>query len=279
MEIILAKSAGFCFGVKRAVNMAFKAAEQAEHICSLGPLIHSPQLVQRLEGEGIRVAKSVEEMTDETVIIRSHGITRGEEEQLEQRLLSIVDATCPFVKKAQQYAALLGNDGYAVVIVGEQEHPEVQGIISYAAGAETWVVADVEEARRVPVHKKMGLVAQTTQAYDNFSEIVAVLLEKCKELRIFNTICDATAVRQDEARAIAGRVDLMFVVGGLNSANTTRLARICSEIQPRTYHIETADEIDPSWLQGAEAVGLTAGASTPEWIIREVVERVQEIAK
>lgn len=279
MEIILAKSAGFCFGVKRAVNMAFKAAEDAKHICSLGPLIHSPQLVQRLEGEGIRVVDNVEEMTDETVIIRSHGITRGEEDQLKQRELTVVDATCPFVKKAQQYAALLGSEGYAVVIVGEQEHPEVQGIISYAADAETWVVADVAEARAIPARKKMGLVAQTTQAFDNFREIVQVLLENSKELRIFNTICDATAVRQQEARTIAGCVDVMFVIGGHNSANTTRLARICSEIQQNTHHIETANEIDPQWLIDVETIGLTAGASTPEWIIREVVERLQEFAK
>ncbi|WP_321531109.1 4-hydroxy-3-methylbut-2-enyl diphosphate reductase [uncultured Desulfuromonas sp.] len=279
MEIILAKSAGFCFGVKRAVNMAFRAAENSEHICSLGPLIHSPQLVQRLEGKGIRVQDSVEKIVDETVIIRSHGITRNEELALERKGLSVVDATCPFVKKAQQYAALLGEEGYSVVIVGEQEHPEVQGIISYAAGSETWVVANPEEARTIPPHKKLGLVAQTTQSFDNFSEIVQELLENSKELRIFNTICDATAVRQEEARQIAGCVDLMVVIGGHNSANTTRLARISSEIQPRTFHIETTEEIIPSWLDDVETVGVTAGASTPEWIIRDVVDRLAAGAK
>ncbi|WP_316347009.1 4-hydroxy-3-methylbut-2-enyl diphosphate reductase [Desulfuromonas acetoxidans] len=279
MEIILAKSAGFCFGVKRAVNMAYRAAENSEHICSLGPLIHSPQLVQRLEGKGIRVQNSVEQIVDETVIIRSHGITRNEEQALKRKGLPVVDATCPFVKKAQQYAALLGKEGYSVVIVGEQEHPEVQGIISYVAGSETSVVANPEEARTVTPHKKLGLVAQTTQSFDNFSEIVQELLENSKELRIFNTICDATAVRQEEARQIAGRVALMVVIGGHNSANTTRLARICSEIQPRTHHIETADEICADWLDGVEAVGVTAGASTPEWIIRDVVDRLTAVAK
>ncbi|PLX93617.1 MAG: 4-hydroxy-3-methylbut-2-enyl diphosphate reductase [Desulfuromonas sp.] len=279
MEIILAKSAGFCFGVKRAVNMAFNAAEGAEHICSLGPLIHSPQLVERLEGKGIRVVNDVKSMTDETVIIRSHGITREEEDALTLKELTIVDATCPFVKKAQQYAALLSREGYAVVIVGEQEHPEVQGIISYATSGETWVVANPEEALQIPAHKKIGLVAQTTQSFDNFSEIVQALLANNKELRIFNTICDATSVRQNEARSIAGRVDLMLVIGGLNSANTTRLARICSEIQPQTHHIETADEIDLNWVKDVATVGVTAGASTPEWIIRDVVERLQGAGK
>jgi 4-hydroxy-3-methylbut-2-enyl diphosphate reductase len=279
MKIILAKSAGFCFGVKRAVNMAFNAAEGAEHICSLGPLIHSPQLVERLEGKGIRVVNDVKSMTDETVIIRSHGITREEEDALTLKKLTIDDATCPFVKKAQQYASLLSKEGYAVVIVGEQEHPEVQGIISYATSGETWVVANSEEALQIPAHKKVGLVAQTTQSFDNFSEIVQALLGKNKELRIFNTICDATSVRQNEARCIAGQVDLMLVIGGLNSANTTRLARICSEIQPETHHIETAEEIDLNWVKEVATVGVTAGASTPEWIIRDVIERLQGVGK
>lgn len=279
VEIILAKSAGFCFGVKRAVNMAFKAANTADSICSLGPLIHSPQLVAKLEDEGIRVVDSVNGMEDETVIIRSHGVTRAEEELLNERQQEVVDATCPFVKKAQQYVSLLGKEGYAVVIVGEQEHPEVQGIVSYAASSETWVVANVEQADAIPTQKKIGLVAQTTQSFENFSDISAVLLSKCKELRIYNTICDATAVRQQEARSIASKVDLMLVIGGRNSANTTRLASICTEILPHTHHIETAADINPQWLADVTSIGITAGASTPEWIISEVMEKLQEFAK
>jgi len=279
MEIVVAKSAGFCFGVKRAVNMAFEAADKSESICSLGPLIHSPQLVEKLEDEGIQVVDSVAEMSAETVIIRSHGITRSEEDALTHLKLNVVDATCPFVKKAQQLAALLGEGGYAVAIVGEQEHPEVQGIVSYVGDAKTWVVANADEAEKIPSQKKIGLVAQTTQSFENFSEIADTLLAKSKELRIFNTICDATAVRQDEARSIARCVDLMLVIGGRNSANTTRLAQICSEIQPKTYHIETATGIDSNWADGVMTIGITAGASTPEWIIREVMERLREIAK
>lgn len=279
MEIILAKSAGFCFGVKRAVNMAFQAANASDSICSIGPLIHSPQLVEKLEAEGIKVVNSVTDLFDKTVIIRSHGITLGEEKSLASQDLEIVDATCPFVKKAQHYVSLLGEEGYAVVIVGEQEHPEVQGIVSYAAAAATWVVANADQAHLIPDQRKIGLVAQTTQSFQNFRDIASVLLNKCKELRVFNTICDATAVRQEEARSIASKVDLMLVIGGRNSANTTRLASICTEIQPRTFHIETADGIDSSWIEQISTIGITAGASTPEWIIGEVMEKLQEISK
>jgi 4-hydroxy-3-methylbut-2-enyl diphosphate reductase len=279
MKIVVARSAGFCFGVKRAVNMAFEAANVSNSICSLGPLIHSPQLVEKLEDEGIKVIESVANITNETVIIRSHGITRTEEESLVRRQLEVVDATCPFVKKAQQYVELLGRDGYAVVIVGEQEHPEVQGIVSYAANATAWVVANKEQAESIPAQRKLGLVAQTTQSFENFSEIATVLLGKSKELRVHNTICDATAVRQEEARSIARGVELMLVIGGRNSANTTRLASICSEIQAATYHIETASDIDPCWVKGITTIGITAGASTPEWIIGEVMEKLREIAK
>jgi 4-hydroxy-3-methylbut-2-enyl diphosphate reductase len=279
MEIVLAKSAGFCFGVKRAVNMAFQAAEEDGNICSLGPLIHSPQLVERLEAEGISVVNDIHAVTDESVIVRSHGITRQEEEYLHEHRLKVVDATCPFVKKAQKYAGMLGEQGYSVVIVGEKEHPEVQGIVSYVQNAQVHVAADVDSAARLPLGKKVGLVAQTTQAYENFSSIALKLLERSKELRIFNTICDATSVRQNEAHELAAAVDVMLVIGGYNSANTNRLARICREIQPHTHHIETAEEISDSWFDNVARVGITAGASTPEWIIREVVEKLEKIQK
>jgi 4-hydroxy-3-methylbut-2-enyl diphosphate reductase len=164
-------------------------------------------------------------------------------------------------------------------LVGEKEHPEVQGIVSYARGGEVFVVADAEEAEMLPCRKRMGVVAQTTQAYDNFRRIVAVCLEKCEELRVYKTICDATAVRQNEAREIARKSDLMLVIGGFNSANTTRLATICREIIPATHHIETAEEMNPHWFEGIETVGVTAGASTPHWVIEGVVERVESLGK
>lgn len=279
MKIILADSAGFCFGVKRATNLAFEAAEQYPHICSLGPIIHSPQVVKKLEEKGIKVIRKVEDIDLGAVIIRSHGITAEELDLIHQRDLKIVDATCPFVKKAQDYATMLCNEGYSVVLVGEKDHPEVQGIISYTRGGEVFVVADCREAKRLPNRPKLGIVAQTTQSFKNLRQVADVCLEKSKEVRICNTICDATSVRQNEARKIAREADLMLIVGGFNSANTTRLAQICQEIQPRTYHVETVGQIQDDWFEGVECVGITAGASTPRWIIDQVVQRVTEMTK
>lgn len=274
MKIILAQSAGFCFGVKRATTMAFDAAEHYHQICSLGPIIHSPQLVRKLEEKGVEVINQVEDIPEGAVIIRSHGVTAQELDHILERELKIVDATCPFVKKAQEYAAMLSREGYAVILVGEEEHPEVQGIVSYARDGEVFVVADRAQAEKLPRKKRMGVVAQTTQSFENLRQIIEVCLEKSGELRVFNTICDATSVRQNEARTIARQVDLMLVIGGFNSANTSRLTHICSDIQPRTYHVETAAEIDPQWFEGVRTVGITAGASTPRWIIDEIVEKV-----
>jgi 4-hydroxy-3-methylbut-2-enyl diphosphate reductase len=279
MEIILAKSAGFCFGVRRATQMAFEAAAEHEAICSLGPVIHSPQVVKGLAEQGVKVVARVDDIPPGSVIIRSHGVTASEMAKVQEKNLAIVDATCPFVKKAQEYATRLSEEGYTVVIVGEVEHPEVQGIVSYAGEAVVHVVADARQAAALPRMNKVGIVAQTTQLYENLKDIMEVCLTKCQELRVFNTICDATSVRQNEAREIASRVDLMFVIGGHASANTSRLARICREIQPHTWHIETAEEIEPDWFAGAAKVGVTAGASTPRWLIDEVVARIAELGK
>ncbi len=279
MKIVLAKSAGFCFGVKRATQMAFEAAAEHEHICSLGPVIHSPQVVKRLAEQGVEVVTEVEEIPPGSVIIRSHGVTADEMNKVQEKNLTIVDATCPFVKKAQEYAARLSEEGYTVVIVGEVEHPEVQGIVSYSSDAVVHVVADAEEAVVLPRMRKVGILAQTTQLYENLKDIMDICLAKSQELRVFNTICDATSVRQNEAREIARAVDLMFVIGGHASANTSRLASICREIQPHTWHIETTENIQPDWFHGVTKVGVTAGASTPRWLIDEVVARVAKLGK
>ena len=277
MEIILAKSAGFCFGVKRATQMAFEASADHDHICSLGPIIHSPQVVEKLAEKGVDVVDRVEDIPEGAVIIRSHGVTAEEMRAILARDLTVVDATCPFVKKAQEYAARLATEGYTVVIVGEAEHPEVQGIVSYADGGRVQVVANALEAGRLPRMGRVGIVAQTTQSFENLRQVADICLEKCQELHVFNTICDATTVRQNEARDIARKVDVMLVIGGFNSANTSRLAQICREIQPATHHLETADEIQGAWFTGAERIGITAGASTPRWLIDEVVSRVTEL--
>ena len=278
MEIVLAKSAGFCFGVKRATQMAFDASSQYQQIHSLGPLIHSPQVVEQLEQQGVRVCKKVAEIPGGAVVVRSHGITAEEMHEIEAEKLEIVDATCPFVKKAQDFAAKLSDDGYFLVLVGEADHPEVQGIYSYAKG-EAVVVTSAEEVQPLQSKSKIGIIAQTTQPLENLQEIVSACLAKAKELRVYNTICDATTLRQREARQIAAEVDLMLVVGGFNSANTSRLARLCREQQPCTHHIETAAQLQDDWFVNKTRVGITAGASTPAWIIEEVLQRLKDISE
>ncbi len=276
MKVILAKRAGFCFGVKRATQMAFEAAGKDQKTFTLGPIIHSPQVVNKLEEMGVGVVKDLSGVLNGTVIIRSHGVLASEMEEAHQKQLEVVDATCPFVKKAQEHVKYLSEAGYDVLVVGDADHPEVQGIVSYGR-EKVFVVASGEQVKKLPKMGKMGVVAQTTQSFDNLKSVVTECLKRGGEVRVYNTICDATAVRQQEATEMAQQVDCMIVIGGYNSANTRRLAEICTEIQPKTYHIETAEEIDSTWFQGVETVGVTAGASTPKWIIDEVMERLEKV--
>jgi len=279
MKVILAQRAGFCFGVKRATHMAFETAGKDKKIFTLGPIIHSPQVVQKLEDMGVGVVKDLSGIlkgSGGTVIIRSHGVTAGEMDEAYGKELEVVDATCPFVKKAQEYVKNLSEDGYDVLVVGDADHPEVRGIVSYGTG-EVYVVASGEQVKQLPRLGKIGIVAQTTQSFDNLRSVVTECLRRGGEVRIYNTICDATAVRQQEATDIAHQVGCMIVIGGFNSANTCRLAEICREIQPKTHHIETENEINDSWFQDVEAVGVTAGASTPKWIIDAVMNRLERV--
>ena len=278
MKIILAQQAGFCFGVKRATQMAFEAADKGGKTFTLGPIIHSPQVVQKLEEMGVGVLKSISELDNGVIIIRSHGVASGELDAAVRKNLEIVDATCPFVKKAQEHVKRLSETGYDVVVVGDEDHPEVQGIVSYAKG-KVYVVGSGEEAAKLGKMGKIGVVAQTTQSFENLKSVVLECLMKGSEIRVFNTICDATAVRQEEAKELAKKVDCMVVIGGYNSANTKRLAEVCSELQPKTYHIETAQQLDHRWFKGVETVGVTAGASTPKWLIDEVIERIELLNK
>ena len=280
MKIVVAENAGFCFGVKRAIDMALDAVEKVDSdIASLGPIIHSPQMVAMLEDKGIGVKGSVDDFKDEAAIIRSHGITRDEMLSMKAKGLQIVDTTCPFVKKAQEYAAQLSEEGYTLVIVGEKDHPEVQGIVSYVSKTKVWVVANKSEAEQIGKIARVAIIAQTTQSEETLAQVVDFCLKNCKEIRIFNTICNATNVRQEEARRIASDVELMLVVGGRNSANTARLAIICRDIQPKTYHVETVDDIDFTWFSGVQSVGITAGASTPGWLIEQVVTALRQVEK
>jgi len=220
----------------------------------------------------------IEDVPGGTVIFRSHGVCLKDLEKARRRRLHIIDATCPIVKRAQLYAKFLHRHGYAVLLVGDAHHPEVEAIRSYIDD-QVEVVGDARTIRNLGPWNKLGVIAQTTQSFPLFKESVAACLEKAKEVRVFNTICQATTIRQKEAVEIARRVDCMVVVGGRNSGNTQRLASICKEIQPRTYHIEEAHELDPKWFVKGKKAGLTAGASTPFWIIQEVEDRIKKLER
>ena len=274
MEVILADKAGFCFGVKRAINTAFGAAGKGKVYC-LGPLIHNPQEVDRLHQAGVETVQDFEALQPgDFLIIRSHGVPPLVLAKARDKGLQVIDLTCPFVGKAQRDAESLCKDGYQVVVIGEKKHPEVQSILGYA-GTNAVVVETADEVDGMKFKSRLGIVAQTTQSYSNFSEIVIKLLRLSKELKIFNTICHSTKERQDAARILAGQVDAMLVVGGRNSANTGRLVSVCRQAGKPTYHIELADEIRPEWLKGINKVGITAGASTPDWVVDGVLKKLK----
>jgi 4-hydroxy-3-methylbut-2-enyl diphosphate reductase len=277
LTIRVSDCAGFCWGVERALEVARKAAAEAPGpINTLGPLIHNPGVIAELQRQGIGMIDRSEEATEGTVILRSHGVPKEMKEQLCAGGLHVLDATCRFVTSAQEKAAGLRAQGYLVVILGERDHPEVLALRSYA-GEESIVAetsADLPDTLPSP---RVGLVVQTTQSRERLSELVAYLAPRARELLVHNTICSATEQRQTAAIAMAREVDVVVVVGGRNSGNTRRLAELCAAEQRRTHHVESADEIDPSWLRGARVVGITAGASTPPDQIEGVARRLREI--
>ena len=275
LEVILADYLGFCYGVKRAIKIARENAAPDGSACTLGPIIHNPQMVERLKDEGVGTLDCLDDLKRGKVIIRSHGVGPETYERAEAMGLECVDATCPHVKKAQLSAKELAEKGRFVVIVGEKEHPEVHSIVQWAGG-NVAVIETVAEAASLPNASRLGIISQTTFSGERFREIVSALLDKSRDIRIMRTICTATDQRQRAARELASKVDVMLVIGGKNSANTTRLAQLCAKIC-RTYHIETAEELRPAWFDNIEKIGITAGASTPDWIIKEVYKKCQRI--
>ena len=276
MRVEVARHAGVCYGVERALKLADEAAAQGRVVHTLGPLIHNPQAVAELKTRGVEVAACLEDVDDGILVIRSHGVDPAIIAAAEDRGLDVIDATCPFVSAAHTCARELAEAGYSVVIVGEEEHPEVEGIMAHAGGTALIVedVADLPE--RLP-SRRIGVVVQTTQSLARLKDIVDALLPRVSELKVCNTICSATAKRQLSAQELARMVDVMIVVGGHNSGNTTRLAEICAAVNPRTHHVETAEEIDPAWFGGVESVGVTAGASTPDAQVAGVVASIEAL--
>ncbi len=281
MEIIVADNAGFCFGVKRAVDITLAAARDRKlpvPIFTLGPLIHNAEVVKEIEDYGVHSIDDISQLPHEkkgTVIIRSHGIRPEITCQLKEKGWHIIDATCPFVKKAQDFSRLLVREGYQLVIFGDREHPEVQGILGHV-NDKALVLGNPQDAFKVEQTAKIGLVPQTTKNQEHFQELVQKLLEKTSELRVINTICTVTQKRQAVASSLASDVDVVVVVGGHNSSNTKSLYNICKEKGTPTYQVENPSEINLKWFDGIEKVGIVAGASTPNWTIKEVEELMFE---
>ncbi|MBN1694014.1 4-hydroxy-3-methylbut-2-enyl diphosphate reductase [candidate division WOR-3 bacterium] len=275
MEIKLAKNMGFCFGVKRAIRIARQVRrETKEKVWTLGHIIHNPQVVRKLEEEGIIAVDDLSEIDTGYVIIRSHGVHPDILKRIRERNLKEVDATCPLVKKAQERAKQLISEGYETYVIGERAHPEVISIVGETEGK----VRVIDSADDLKIkNSKVGLVVQTTQSQDNLNKVVDYLLPRILEIKVFNTICDVTSKRQKEVKKLAKKSDVVIVVGGKRSANTSRLAGIAREEGCVTYHIEEASEIKNKWFTDVERVSIASGASTPDWIIKGVIKKLKEI--
>ena len=283
MEVNVAKTAGFCFGVKRAVDQVYEQTEKenGKKIYTYGPIIHNEEVVKDLRSRGVEVIHSEEELaalTEGIVIIRSHGVPKRIYDLLEERKLQYVDATCPFVKKIHNIVKKASEEGSHVIIIGNPEHPEVQGIMGWSLLPVT-VIQDAEEAEQLslPEEQKICIVSQTTFNYNKFKDLVEIISEKGYDISVLNTICNATRERQTEARSIAKEVDAMIVIGDKHSSNTQKLYEICSRECHNTYYIQTLDDFDMNQLRSVETVGITAGASTPNNIIEEVQNNVRII--
>ncbi len=280
MQVLLAEEYGFCFGVERAVEMVEGALSEGATVRTLGPLIHNTQEIQRLEADGVRTIDAPDDVASgETAVIRAHGVTPQVQRDLEARAERVIDATCPFVTKVQKLAERAAEQGRDVVLVGNPDHPEMIGVVGYAP-AHTRVVRDASEVAALPPLHAPLVVSQTTLKLSTFLEAAeAVRAKSDSEPQVVNTICSATRDRQDAARALAGEVDAFYIIGGKHSSNSLKLLSVCKEQCERSFLIETPEEIDPADLASAQRVGVTAGASTPNWLIEQVVTRLKEIGE
>ena len=274
MEVKLAKSAGFCFGVKRAIDTVYEQVETGKKIYTLGPIIHNEEVVKDLEEKGVRVLETeqdLEKVKDGTIIIRSHGVSKHVYESIKRQKLEYVDATCPFVRKIHKIVEEESGKGNTILIIGNENHPEVAGIRGWSQ-SEAYVINTAEEAVKfdIPVEKKLCIVSQTTFNYNKFQELVEIISKKRYDIIVLNTICNATEERQQEAQKIAKDVDAMIVIGGRHSSNTQKLFEICKKECENTYYIQTLVDLDFDRLKTVGSVGITAGASTPKKIIEEV---------
>jgi 4-hydroxy-3-methylbut-2-enyl diphosphate reductase len=273
MKIELAESYGFCFGVKRAI----KIAEENKCAATYGPLIHNSKEIARLDSD-YKVGLVEDFQTfkaGDKAIVRTHGIVKDELKALKENGVNVVDATCPFVTKPQEIAQEMSEAGYDVVIFGDEKHPEIKGVKSYATNGAV-VVTDVKDLEELKLRERIALIAQTTRKVEDYLNIANYLIPRYKEVRVFNTICNATFENQDAARKLSERADVMIIIGGKNSSNTKQLFNIAYENCPDSYHIEDENELNMEWFKGKKLCGISAGASTPDWIIQNVVNSIEK---
>lgn len=281
MELLRAQNAGFCFGVKKAVNVVTIALKnEKESIYTLGALIHNPQMMLKLSKKGLKQITNINILSDGVLVIPTHGCPKNEMNNIKEKKLKIIDTTCAFVKRAQNIVQRLAKNNFFIIVIGDANHPEVKSLISFADGKAISIenVGQIKK-QNLPFNSKIAVVSQTTQTENNFNKIVAYLTTICPNLEIHNTICSSTDRRQEEVIDLAQKTNMMLVVGGKNSANTTRLAETCKKYQPRTYHIETSAEIEPNWFRKNLIVGITAGASTPDFVIEDIIKKIEKIKK
>jgi (E)-4-hydroxy-3-methyl-but-2-enyl pyrophosphate reductase len=280
MKVLVAEKCGFCPGVRNAISTAEEVLARnggEGPVYSLGPIIHNPNEVQRLALAGLQTVESVDDIPSGTVLIRSHGAAPDQIEQLQTKGAKIIDATCVLVKRLQKIARQLEEEGYQVVIIGEANHPEVQAVKGHLRNAV--VIADKEDLAMLPSGGRLGIVCQTTQSPEQFGAMLGAIAEgPFLELKAINTLCRESCKRQDSAIRLCRRVDVMFVLGGLHSANTRRLAELCRKYNANTYHLETWQDLDPRVLAGHRTAGVTAGASTPDWVIDEFVRHLEAVS-
>jgi len=277
MEIIIAKNTGLCYGVKRALKTAQETRRRREgKVSTLGDLIHNPQVIADLEAKGVGSVEDVKDIGHGTVIIRSHGVSPEIYKALKRKKLEVVDATCPIVQKIQKLVARLARENKEIIIVGNKDHPESQGLIGHSRGRGL-IIENETQAAALSSKKRRAVLAQSTQDLYLFKKVVASLIEKTEDLQVFNTICKSTQTRQRAASELATRVEALFIVGGKNSSNTRKLYQISKRILPRTYFIESAGQITTEMLRGARTIGISGGASTPPEAIEAAVEKIQQI--
>lgn len=274
MEVFIAEKCGFCAGVKNAISTAEKVLKDHDRVYSLGPIIHNNDVVNKLTSMGLHTVTDLGDISGGTVLIRSHGAAPIQIEKLREKGLEIVDATCVLVKRVQKIAVELEKDGYKVVVFGNKDHPEIKAVVGCVN--DVTVIAGQDDLDKLPIDGKLGIVCQTTQSPEYFTEMLHAIAKRgFNEIKAINTLCREAIRRQQSAVTLCRKVDVMFVLGGLESANTRKLAELCRKYNPQTYHLQNWGDFDKKKLLGRRSAGVTAGASTPQWIIAEFVEKLR----